>query len=124
MTCGPSQPPLPSRTRTHGPTIIWATATRPPSTCGAWWCPAGAVRLIIRIPSHRINRRPQLPLPPSPHTGATDRGVRCPRRRRLLDTISKASKDISTRATIATMRFLRSPAKTSKYTYIYLYIYL
>ncbi|KAE9542825.1 hypothetical protein AGLY_002736 [Aphis glycines] len=51
MTCGPSRPPLPSRIRTRGPTITWATATRPPSTCGAWSCPAGAVRPITRIPS-------------------------------------------------------------------------
>jgi len=119
MTCGPSQQPLPSHTRTLGPTITWATVTRPQSTCGGWLYPAGAARLTTRNPSHRISLRPQPPPPPSPLTGATDRGVRCPRLHRLPVTITKASKGISTRATIATMHFPRSPAKTSKYAYIH-----
>lgn len=112
MTCGPSQPLLPSRTRTPGPTIIWATVTRPPSTCGVWLCLAGAARLTTRSPSHHINHRPQSPPPPSPLTGATDRGVRCPPRRRLLGTIIKASKGTSTRVTIVMMHFQKSQAKT------------
>jgi len=119
MTCGLPQPPLLSRTRTLGPTITWATVTRPQSTCGGWLCPVGEARLTTRNPLHHISRRPQPLPPPSPLTGATDRGVRCLRRHRLPVTITKASKGISTRATIVTMHFPRSPAKTSKYAYIH-----
>lgn len=115
MTCGP--PPPRPRTRTPGITITWATATRPPSTYGVWSCPVEA--RLPRMPCRRrrrhriISRRRRPSTWPWNHpTGATVLGARCPRRP-LPDT-TKASKDISTRATIATTPSPRSPAKTRK----------
>lgn len=115
-TCGPAPPP-PPRTRTSGPTTTWAIAIRPPSTCGAWWCPAGARTQQCR----RTSRRRTWP-PPNPPTGATARGVRCLHRRRPRaagTTTAKASRGVFTRATTATTPFPRSQAKTSKSIYFF-----